>query len=909
MTATPAPTPAPPDGVTLTIDGVSLTVPKGTLVIRAAEQIGINIPRFCDHPLLDPVGACRQCLVDVGTPRPDGSMGWMPKPQPACVQPVAEGMEVKTQFTSPVAEKAQHGVMEFLLINHPLDCPVCDKGGECPLQNQAMTSGRAVTRFEDVKRTFPKPINVSTQVLLDRERCVLCQRCTRFSDQIAGDPFISLVERGAMSQIGIYGEEPFQSYFSGNTVQICPVGALTSAAYRFRSRPFDLVSTPGTCELCASGCAIRTDHRRGVVLRRLAGNDPAVNEEWTCDKGRWAFRSATLPDRIVAPLVRDADGVLRAAGWPEALAAAAAGLRRAKEAGGVGVLTGGRVSVEDAYAYSKFARVALGSNDIDFRARPLSGEEAEFLAAHVVTTAPADAGGSGVSYADLRRAKSVLLVGFEPEDESPIVFLTLRKAMRKARTAVFTVAPFASKGTGKLAGTLLSTAPGAEADTLAALQDATDGPLGGAAAALADGGIILVGERLADRPGALAAAVQLAAAKGAKLAWIPRRAGERGALEAGCLPHLLPGGRGLGDPQARDQVAAVWGVADLPETPGRDGDAILTAVAEGDLAGLVVGGYDLHDIAKPDPAAGWDRAFVVSLEVRESSVTPYADVVLPVAPHEEKTGTFVNWEGRLRPFTSPLTSNALSDHRVLDMLAAELGEFLETRTQGQIHDQWTELGPRDGDYVAPIASPFASPIATASTAPPAPAPAPAAPVSAGAAEPDPVVEPAPDLGAHEGDLLAADVEDAGEELVAAVEEALPGPGIPLAASHVLATWAQLIDAGRAFDGEPFLAGTARPTIARLSPGDAAGLGLVDGDRVDIHSEHGFVTVPLEITASLVDGVVWVPTNSVGAAVRRDLGVDAGAAVSVVPAASRQPDQPDQPDEPTDEPIDQQDGDA
>ncbi|MEP7017248.1 MAG: 2Fe-2S iron-sulfur cluster-binding protein, partial [Actinomycetota bacterium] len=277
--------PANPHLVNLTIDDVVVSVPKGTLVIRAAEQIGIEIPRFCDHPLLEPVGACRQCLVEIATPGPDGSLRPLPKPITSCTTTVSEGMQVKTQSTSPMADKAQHGQMEFLLINHPLDCPVCDKGGECPLQNQAMSNGRPVSRFEDVKRTFPKPVNISSQILLDRDRCILCARCTRFADQIAGDPFIAMVERGVRQQIGIYQQKPFDSYFSGNTIQICPVGALTGAAYRFRSRPFDLISTPSVCEHCASGCATRTDHRRGTVLRRMAGNDPAVNEEWNCDKG------------------------------------------------------------------------------------------------------------------------------------------------------------------------------------------------------------------------------------------------------------------------------------------------------------------------------------------------------------------------------------------------------------------------------------------------------------------------------------------------------------------------------------------------------------------------------------------------------------------------------------------------
>jgi NADH-quinone oxidoreductase subunit G len=234
--------------VTVTMDGVAVEVPAGTLIIRVAEMLGTAIPRFCDHPLLDPVAACRMCLVEI-----EGQG----KPQPACAIPVSDGMVVKTQHTSEMAQQAQAGVMEFLLINHPLDCPICDKGGECPLQNQAMSSGRSETRFAGPKRTFPKPINVSAQVLLDRERCVSCARCTRFADQIAGDQFIALLERGAQQQVGISSDQPFDSYFSGNTIQICPVGALTSAKYRFRSRPFDLVSVRALCKRLrlTHGCA------------------------------------------------------------------------------------------------------------------------------------------------------------------------------------------------------------------------------------------------------------------------------------------------------------------------------------------------------------------------------------------------------------------------------------------------------------------------------------------------------------------------------------------------------------------------------------------------------------------------------------------------------------------------------
>ena len=245
----------PTDLVTLTIDGFEVAVPKGTLVIRAAELLGIQIPRFCDHPLLDPVGACRQCIVEVEGQR---------KPLASCTTTVTEGMVVKTQLTSPVAKKAQEGTLELLLINHPLDCPVCDKGGECPLQNQTMSNGNAESRFHDVKRTYPKPIAISSQVLLDRERCVLCARCTRFSQQVAGDPFIELFERGALQQVAIYSDQPFESYFSGNTVQICPVGALTGAAYRFRARPFDLVSV--------------ADGLRALRLRLRAAHRPPARQ-------------------------------------------------------------------------------------------------------------------------------------------------------------------------------------------------------------------------------------------------------------------------------------------------------------------------------------------------------------------------------------------------------------------------------------------------------------------------------------------------------------------------------------------------------------------------------------------------------------------------------------------------------
>ncbi len=649
--------------ITVTIDGFEVTVPKGTLVIRAAEKLGIQIPRFCDHPLLDPVGACRQCLVEIEI---NGRK--FPKPQASCTIPVEPGMIVNTQLTSPVADKAQQGIMELLLINHPLDCPVCDKGGECPLQNQAMSNGREESRFEGYKRTFEKPINISSQVLLDRERCILCARCTRFSEQIAGDPFITLNERGALQQVGIYEKDPFESYFSGNTVQICPVGALTGASYRFRARPFDLVSTPSACEHCASGCDMRTDVRRGKTLRRLAGDDAQVNEEWNCDKGRWAFKYVTQKDRIATPLVRGEDGQLHEASWPEALKAAAAGL----EANRAAVLVGGRATLEDAYGYAKFARVALGTNDIDFRARLTSEEERSFLASHVV--------GTTVNYKDLDRADHVVLLGFEAEEESPIVFLRLYKQVRKRGLKISAVAPFASRGNKKLKAELVATAAGNEAAAIAKLTGLTNKS------------VILVGERLSESAGAISAAVSLAASSGAKLAWIPRRAGERGALEAGAIGNLLPGGRPVTDTAARVDIQAAWGVENLPANIGRDTDAILDDLKHGNIEALLVGGVDPLDISAHHHD-GLEKAFVVSLEIRHSAITEIANVVLPVAAVVEKSGSFVNWEGRARHFETAIADSLTrSDVRILSMLADQMGTPINLPTVSAAREEFNSLG-------------------------------------------------------------------------------------------------------------------------------------------------------------------------------------------------------------------------
>jgi len=833
--------------VKVTIDDVELDVPAGTLVIRAAEQAGIRIPRFCDHPLLEPVAACRQCLVEVGMPdRNTGELRFMPKPQPSCAQTVTPGMVVKTQHTSEVARRAQEGVMEFLLINHPLDCPICDKGGECPLQNQAMSEGRESSRFIDAKRTYRKPLKLTSQILLDRERCILCQRCVRFGKEIAGDPFLDLQGRGGGTaptehhhfmgeQVGSfdtavldyfnpqekdnvkagisgpYGQEgiigslnegdlapndrdvsgrAFASYFSGNIIQICPVGALTSNDYRFRARPFDLVSTASVTEHDASGSAIRVDIRRGEVLRRLAGNDPEVNEEWITDKDRFAFKWSGV-QRLNTPFVRE-NGQLVPTSWSDALDRvhrALAGLSGDQ----VGFLPGGRLSFEDAWAWSKFARSVVGSDSIDMRSRSHSEEERSFLAAHVAGS------GLGVTYSQLESAGQVLLVGLEPEDECGAIFLRMRKATRKGKLRVASLAPMTSRGLAKLSGELLRCAPGTEVEVAAEIRE------GGEFADLAsrlDGGVILVGERASRTPGLLSEVVRLAERCHCRIQWVPRRAGERGGVEAGLLPGLLPFGRALASQEARESLA--WG--EIPAQRGLDATQMLEAAADGRVKALVVGGVDLRDF--DDPAAArkaLDQVdFLVSLEVRRSEVTDRADVILPVAPPLEKNGTFINWEGRLRPFGQAIASRSQTDRLVFDALASEFGVDLGLHDLVGLYDQVNPLMQWNGQR---------------------------------------------------------------EEFVPAKASELVEVG---QGEALLATHKPMLDAGRLQDGASMLAGSARRPVVFASRATVVGLGIDEGEELTLSTQRGSITLPLQF-ADLPDGVVWVPECSQGSIVHESLG--------------------------------------
>jgi len=782
------------------IDGRELEVPKGTLVIRAAEKLGITVPRFCDHPLLDPLGACRQCMVEIEGQR---------KPFTSCTTTCTEGMVVKTHRTSEVALKAQEGQLEFLLINHPLDCPQCDKGGECPLQDQTLAHGPAGSRFHDDKRRYQKPIPISAQVALDRERCVLCARCTRFSSEIAGDPFIELFERGALEQVAIYEDEPYSSYFSGNVVQICPVGALTASSYRFKARPFDLTSHPSVCNQCSAGCNLRVDVRRGEIQRQLAAENMAVNEMWSCDKGRFGYEFVAAGDRLRTPAVRDEVEGLHATSWAAALHKAADGLQAAIDSDGpqaVGVLTGGRLTDEDAYALSRFSRDVLGTDNVDFRLRPRTVEERDVLSAV--------AGSVGPTYDDVERADVVVVAGLEPQEEVPILYLRLRKAWRRSRQKIVVVGPVLGS-LSEIAWRWVQTAAGGEADALDALArpgtadgSGHPGDIDDVVEALAAAGqrvVVLAGERLAASGGALRAAGRLASERDIAFAWVPRRNGARGALDAGLVPGLLPGGRKA---SAAGPVGQVW--RRLPDTPGMDTTEMLQAAADGRLKALYLVGVDpVRDFEDPRLArAALECAdTVIVQDLLPTQTIEFADVVFPAMSAQERVGSFTTWEGRRQPFASVVPAQGLAqlDWDIIRQLALTMGTDLGWETAADVRREAAplmEVPVRATERLRALGDPH----------------------------PQPVDRPSRDEGSF--DVVVVD---------------------------------SLLGDGTMLLGAKALKETAAPVTVWVNAEDARRIGLAQGSHVRLTGDAGSVELPAKVTTDVAPGVVVVPGPSSGLA--------------------------------------------
>ncbi len=783
------------EGVTLTIDGKEVTVPRGTLIIRAAEQLGIEIPRFCDHPLLEPAGACRQCYVQI-----EGQ----PKLATSCTVTVAPGMVVNTQNTNEAAQQAQVANLEFLLLNHPLDCPICDRGGECPLQDQALKFGPGDSRFEEAKRVFKKPIALSPLVGLDRERCVLCARCTRFCDQISGDRFIELFERGAGERVSISAGEDFGSPFSGNTVQICPVGALTATPYRFVARPFDLSSVDSVCPHCSAGCNVRVDVRRGEVVRQLARDNYDVNDAWTCDKGRFAFRFPDAPDRISTPLIRDHG--LEPASFGEVLT------RIAEWTSGkrVALLTGGRLMDEDYYALSKLARTVFRTNDLDHRRSTGAGEAERYVAARPMS----------VTYADLERAKAIVVVGLDAEQEVPILHLRLRKAARGG-AKIWVVHPRRTRLHDVATHVLV--APGDEASMLRDGADGRPADLDAALAALreaGEAGVVVAGERLAAGDGAAEAAMALALDAGARFTYVTRRANDRGALRAGVHPSLLPGGRTFDD--GLSDVESAWGPL-MNREPGRDAHAILQACANHEIDVLFLIGVDpLRD--HPDAALARRALENVPVTIVQSlelgSLEPFADAFLPAAAFLEKDGHVTDWEGRGQRIAPVRGAPGIArpDWEILTGLAVACGGDLDFETLDQLHAEM-------GSLLA--ASPEVPPPLAARSQP----------------------RPHPEHGGLR-----------------------------------LFTYPLLVDEGRLSERADELKATlADDPFVEVHPDDAAPLGIEDGATVAVRTAAGEAQLPARVTADVARGAVFVPFNQVGFAANTLLSGSFTAEVTLIAA--------------------------
>jgi NADH-quinone oxidoreductase subunit G len=677
--------PRPPQRmVTFSIDGLEVTAPENVMLVDGAKYGDVEIPVFCYEPKLGaPVGACRMCLVEI-----EG----IPKLQTACSTPVKDGMVVHTQ-TDRVRE-AQEAVVEFLLVNHPLDCPVCDKGGECPLQDISFGWGGGRSRFIEPKRHFVKPLALSPLIAIDRERCILCYRCVRFSQEIAEDYQLILQERGAHSYVATFDGHPYVAPFSGNIVELCPVGALTSQPYRFRARPWDIEGAGSVCTLCPSQCNVQFTVRDERVLRVMGRDNASVDDGWLCDKGRFAYQAVHVDERVTEPMVRDG-GVLRAVSWERALSEAATALKRAT--GRVGAVVGGETTNEEGYLLQRILREALESHDIDSRPAggPSLGLQRALAAPALQATVP-----------DLEFAHAVLVLDCEPVDDAPILDLRIRKGVRRrgVKLAIASSRPssldanarhrtrFAPGAGEALLGALdaglgvvgsgearrdevgrLAEAAGADAGDVLALADLL--------AAAGEDVVILYGERLLSGPRADHAARALlnvagrlkltGGREGAGLLCIPSGTNGRGLAEVGAVPTAAPG------------------FAE-PALEGRNTAQIAGGAATGELTAL----YLLHTDPLRDLPHGalWRSALdhattvIAHADFLTEGILEHATVVFPSESYAEKEGTITHPDGRLQRLRRSIAhqGDTQAEWAVLLELARRLGLELDAAGIGTV---------------------------------------------------------------------------------------------------------------------------------------------------------------------------------------------------------------------------------
>ncbi len=884
MPDAPAETAPAETAVAITLNGAAVEAVKGELLIDAAERNGVYIPRFCYHHRMEPVGMCRMCLVEVDT-------GRGPALQPSCMLTVAPDMVVDTE--SPVAKKAQDGVLEFLLINHPLDCPVCDKGGECPLQDHTISFGPGESRFVEEKRHFAKPIPISDNVFLDRERCILCDRCTRFAKDVAGDALIHFQDRGNGTQVNTFPDHPFASYFSGNTVQICPVGALTAKPYRFKARPWDLDVVESTCTDCAVGCRIVIDGSRNEVLRYVGVDSDPVNWGWLCDKGRFGFEAVGSAERLSAPLVKGDAGELVETRWADALTAAAravkAGLDRSGPSG-TAVIGGSRLTNESAYAWAKLAKGVIGTDHVD--AQLGDGLPAALMASLPRATIDEACAAGG----------TVVVIGCDPKDELPVLFLRLRDAVTRHQATVVELAP-RTTSLSAIAAHSLRTTPGAVHDLVDELI-AGQGERAGVRELLGANELTVVLGRgsLAEAPDATVAAASalLAAFPNARFLSGLRRANVHGALDLGLTPGLLPGRVSLDD--GREWFTEAWG--SVPTEAGLDTAGILAAAADGHIDTLVLLGADpLRDFPDHELAvrglAGAGTVIAVETVLNDSSVN--ADIVLPAAGAAEVDGTTTNIEGRVSTVRQKVTppGTARPDWMIAAELAFRLGADLGFTSPAEVWAEVERVSPAhagltsealdaepDGLLVGratPEPVDEGGTTAAESDAVPGPEASAHAAAAHGADTPEATQAhesasaeaEAADTAAADGGPDEATGDDGGRQVDHGPETTAAGASRPAPVTYSapsyrapaldayslrLVTARRLYDRGTLVSCAPSLANLAVVGALVANPTDLDRLGVGSGDTVRVSSATGELTAIVEPDATVPAGTVVLSWN-------------------------------------------------
>ncbi|MGI9609663.1 MAG: NADH-quinone oxidoreductase subunit NuoG, partial [Acidimicrobiia bacterium] len=787
-----------PETISITVDGNPVEAKPGQLVIEACEDAGVYIPRFCYHERMRPVGMCRMCIVEI-----DGGRG--PALQPSCMLTVADGMTIDTE--SEVTKKAQDGVLEFLLINHPLDCPVCDKGGECPLQDQTVAYGPGESRFVEEKRHFEKPIPLSEIVLMDRERCILCARCTRFSEEVSGDPLIEFVGRGNQTQVITFPDEPFASYFSGNTVQICPVGALTAKPYRFKARPWDLEAIESVSMVDASGASVSIETSQNEIVRINGVDNDATNHGWLSDKDRFIFQAVHSESRITTPLVRDEAGVLHPASWGEALELVAdqLGSVRGDEVASIG---GANSTNEEAFALGKFLRTVVVTPHID--AQVGDRLSPEFLAG-IAPRATID---------DLDRADTILVWAGDLKEEFPSLFLRVRHAVNELGAKLIVVHPRRT-GLDEIATEKIAYRPGDGPEVLRKLAEGDD-KFAAVRSLLTEGSVTAViglTGRAEDPKLAEAVAAHVTALPNAKILPLARRGNVFGAIDMGLAPTLLPGRVSVSDEAGRSELEGSWGP--VPDSPGRDSAEILTGLVEGDLKALILVGADpVRDGHNPAVAReALDAAeFVVSFDMFLNDSNQHAAVILPVDGFAETEGTVTNIEGRVQKVNriAPGPGQARALWSVLDDLSIRMG--------GQ-------LGAGDAQAIAKEIAMVAPAYRSMSWDRLEWGP-----------ERDGVVMP-------DGDGLQMLDYSPTAEGVRAVKGRL-----------TLHSGRVLYDGGTRVTQSPALAALTPEPAVHLHPRDASALALGDGQQVDVIGELATLRLRLKVDPTMAEGAAYVAAN-------------------------------------------------